>query len=67
MAMVFMRMGVGISAVCEGSKSRLVRMNEAYATKNVPFVLYDNADLKSIDERDTDSLTTANICAVAQR
>ena len=40
-------------------------MNEVYAIKNVPFVLYDNADLKSIEEWDTDSLTTANICAVA--
>jgi len=58
-------MGVGITAVCEGSKRRFVRMNEVYAIKNVPFVLYDNADLKSIEEWDTDSLTTANICAVA--
>lgn len=37
--MVFTRMGVGITAVCEGAKRWFVRMDEVYAIKNVPFIM----------------------------
>jgi len=50
--MVFIRMGVGNTAVCGTSKRQFVRKEKVYAIEHVPFALHDAADfLWSIFDR----------------